>query len=101
MRRSRRCAGPDRAAPRAQSSPLPGYRARSCPIVGRVASSRPGPSGEEAMAASVARAAGAVPELVAGTLPLLDVEPYLAGEAGALERLGAELRWAFENVGFY
>ena len=53
------------------------------------------------MTPSIARAAGPVPELVAGTLPLLDVAPYLAGEAGALERLGAELRWAFENVGFY
>ena len=42
-----------------------------------------------------------MPELVAGTLPLLDVAPYLAGEAGALGRLGAELCWAFENVGFY
>ena len=53
------------------------------------------------MASSIPRAPGAMPELVAGTLPLLDVTPYLGGEAGALERLGAELRWAFENVGFY
>ena len=27
--------------------------------------------------------------------------PYLAGEPGARKRLGAELRWAFEKVGFY
>jgi isopenicillin N synthase-like dioxygenase len=42
-----------------------------------------------------------VPELVGGVFPLLDVEPYLAGEAGARDRLGAQLRWAFEKVGFY
>jgi isopenicillin N synthase-like dioxygenase len=41
------------------------------------------------------------PELVADTIPLLDVSRYLAGEAGAREKLGADLRWAFENVGFY
>jgi isopenicillin N synthase-like dioxygenase len=53
------------------------------------------------MSASIARAAGGRPELVADTIPLLDVAPYLAGAPGALDRLGAELRWAFENVGFY
>jgi isopenicillin N synthase-like dioxygenase len=41
------------------------------------------------------------PELIAETIPLLDATPYLAGEPGARERLGAELRWAFEHVGFY
>jgi isopenicillin N synthase-like dioxygenase len=34
-------------------------------------------------------------------LPVLDVGPYLAGEAGALESLAAELRQACEGVGFY
>ena len=53
------------------------------------------------MSASSARAAGRRPELVADTIPLLDVAPYLAGAPGALARLGAELRWALENVGFY
>jgi isopenicillin N synthase-like dioxygenase len=53
------------------------------------------------MSASIARAAGGRPELVADTIPLLDVAPYLAGAPGALDRLGAELRWAFDNVGFY
>jgi isopenicillin N synthase-like dioxygenase len=53
------------------------------------------------MASLSGRAARRSPERVAGTIPLLDVAPYLAGHAGALERLGAELRWAFENVGFY
>ena len=53
------------------------------------------------MSASIARAAGRRPELVADSIPLLDVAPYLAGAPGALAQLGAELRWAFENVGFY
>ena len=34
-------------------------------------------------------------------IPMLDVARYLAGEPGELERLGAQLRHAFENVGFY
>ena len=53
------------------------------------------------MSSSNAGAADIKPELVASTIPLLDVAPYLAGEPGARERLGAELRWAFEKVGFY
>ena len=40
-------------------------------------------------------------ELVAGEIPILDVAPFLAGEPGARARLAAQLRWAFENVGFY
>ena len=35
------------------------------------------------------------------TIPMLDVARYLAGEAGELERLGRQLRHAFEHVGFY
>jgi len=53
------------------------------------------------MSSSIARAARGMPELAAGTIPLLDVAPYLAGRPGARQRLGAELRWAFEHVGFY
>jgi len=53
------------------------------------------------MSSSTTGAAASRPELVASALPLLDVGPYLAGQPGARERLGAELRWAFENVGFY
>ena len=53
------------------------------------------------MSSSIAGAADARPELIASTIPLLDVAPYLAGEPGARERLGAELRWAFAKVGFY
>ena len=39
--------------------------------------------------------------MIGGVIPLLDVEPYLAGKPGALEKLGRELRYAFERVGFY
>jgi isopenicillin N synthase-like dioxygenase len=41
------------------------------------------------------------PPLIADAIPLLDVSAYLAGERASLETLAAELRWAFENVGFY
>lgn len=34
-------------------------------------------------------------------IPVLDLAAYLAGEPGALQRLGAELRRAFEQIGFY
>lgn len=34
-------------------------------------------------------------------IPILDLGPYLAGEAGALDALAAELRHAQEDVGFY
>lgn len=34
-------------------------------------------------------------------IPVLDLAPYLRGEPGALEKLGDELRYALENVGFY
>jgi isopenicillin N synthase-like dioxygenase len=34
-------------------------------------------------------------------IPVLDLGPYLRGDAGALEALGTELRHALENVGFY
>jgi isopenicillin N synthase-like dioxygenase len=37
----------------------------------------------------------------AEVIPVLDIAPLRAGEAGALERLGAELRRAFTEVGFY
>lgn len=43
-----------------------------------------------------------LPDTLAGeVIPLLDLGPYLRGEAGALDRLAAELRHAQENVGFY
>lgn len=42
------------------------------------------------------------PEAFAGEeIPLLDLGPYLADEAGALDRLAAALRHAQEKVGFY
>jgi isopenicillin N synthase-like dioxygenase len=34
-------------------------------------------------------------------IPVLDLGPYLRGDAGALEKLGTELRYALEKVGFY
>ncbi len=38
---------------------------------------------------------------MAEMIPVLDLGPLRAGEAGALQRLGAELRRAFTEVGFY
>ncbi len=40
-------------------------------------------------------------EFACEEIPILDLGPYLADEAGALERLATELRHAQENVGFY
>ncbi|HJQ55752.1 MAG TPA: 2-oxoglutarate and iron-dependent oxygenase domain-containing protein [Vineibacter sp.] len=34
-------------------------------------------------------------------IPVLDLAPYLAGAPGALEPLAAQLRHAFEHIGFY
>ena len=34
-------------------------------------------------------------------IPVLDVSRYIGGDQADLPRLGAELRYAFENVGFY
>lgn len=44
----------------------------------------------------VARKAG-----VDDVIPVLDLGPYLAGEAGAAERLAEQLRLAQETIGFY
>ena len=41
------------------------------------------------------------PTMIGGEIPLIDVSGFLAGEPGAAERAAAELRFAFENVGFY
>src|SRR5690242_7044029 len=47
-------------------------------------------------------ATGAPPApLIAGAIPLIDVAGHLAGDAGASRRAAAQLRWAFEHVGFY
>ena len=35
------------------------------------------------------------------TIPVIDLGPYLAGEAGALERTARELRFALTEIGFY
>ena len=39
--------------------------------------------------------------MIGGEIPLIDVSGFLAGRPGAAERAAAELRFAFENVGFY
>ncbi|HSS82387.1 MAG TPA: 2-oxoglutarate and iron-dependent oxygenase domain-containing protein, partial [Reyranella sp.] len=46
-------------------------------------------------------AAPVPPTMIGGEIPLIDVSGYLAGEPGAAERAAAELRFAFEHVGFY
>jgi isopenicillin N synthase-like dioxygenase len=35
------------------------------------------------------------------TIPVIDLGPYLAGEAGALDRTAQELRFALTEIGFY
>ena len=37
----------------------------------------------------------------AGTIPVIDLGPYLAGEPGARESAAAELRFALTSIGFY
>ena len=39
--------------------------------------------------------------MIAGAIPLIDVAGHLAGDGEASRRAASELRWAFENVGFY
>jgi hypothetical protein len=39
--------------------------------------------------------------MIAGAIPLVDVAGHLAGDGDASRRTAAQLRWAFENVGFY
>ncbi|WP_422000423.1 isopenicillin N synthase family dioxygenase [Reyranella sp.] len=43
----------------------------------------------------------APPVMVGGEIPLIDVTDFLAGRPGAAEVAAAQLRFAFENVGFY
>ena len=38
--------------------------------------------------------------MIAGAIPLIDVSGHLAGDAEASRKAAAQLRWAFENVGF-
>jgi isopenicillin N synthase-like dioxygenase len=46
-------------------------------------------------------AATTPPFMINGEIPRIDVAAYLAGVRGAAERTAAELRFAFEKVGFY
>jgi isopenicillin N synthase-like dioxygenase len=39
--------------------------------------------------------------MIAGAIPLIDVSGHLGGDAEASRKVAAQLRWAFENVGFY
>ena len=41
------------------------------------------------------------PAMIGGEIPLIDVSGFLAGEPGAARRAAEQLRFAFENVGFY
>jgi isopenicillin N synthase-like dioxygenase len=38
---------------------------------------------------------------IAGAIPLIDVAGHLAGDAESSRKAATQLRWAFENVGFY
>jgi isopenicillin N synthase-like dioxygenase len=53
---------------------------------------------------TIARAATpsiAPPVMIGSAIPLIDVSGFLAGTPGAAEKAASELRYAFENVGFY
>jgi len=39
--------------------------------------------------------------MIASAIPLIDVAGHLAGDAESSQKAAAQLRWAFENVGFY
>jgi isopenicillin N synthase-like dioxygenase len=52
-------------------------------------------------ATALSSGAAAPPTLIGGEIPLIDVSGYLAGRPGAAELAAAQLRFAFENVGFY
>jgi isopenicillin N synthase-like dioxygenase len=39
--------------------------------------------------------------MIAGAIPLIDVAGHLGGDAESSRKAVAQLRWAFENVGFY
>ena len=39
--------------------------------------------------------------MIAGAIPLIDVAGHLGGDREASRKAVAQLRWAFENVGFY
>lgn len=41
------------------------------------------------------------PTMIGGEIPLIDASDFLAGKPGAAERTAAQVRFAFERVGFY
>ena len=51
--------------------------------------------------ASTPSATTVLPTMIGGEIPRIDVSGFLAGTPGAAELAAAQLRFAFENVGFY
>jgi isopenicillin N synthase-like dioxygenase len=39
--------------------------------------------------------------MIAGAIPLIDVAGHLDGDASSSRKAATQLRWAFENIGFY
>jgi isopenicillin N synthase-like dioxygenase len=58
---------------------------------------------EAAMTQMTAHAASdlAPAPMIAGAIPRIDVAGHLAGDAESSRKAATQLRWAFENVGFY
>jgi isopenicillin N synthase-like dioxygenase len=52
-------------------------------------------------ATALSSGAAAPSTMIGGEIPLIDVSGYLAGRPGAAALAAAQLRFAFENVGFY
>jgi hypothetical protein len=40
-------------------------------------------------------------QMIAGAIPLIDIAGHIAGDAESSQKAAAQLRWSFENVGFY
>ena len=57
--------------------------------------------GVRAMRQATTLSVSAPTTLIGGEIPLIDVSGYLSGAPGAAQRTAAELRFAFEHVGFY
>ena len=55
------------------------------------------------MTQMTARVASDLPPapMIAGAIPRIDVAGHLAGNAESSRTAATQLRWAFENIGFY
>ena len=62
---------------------------------------RPERNGEMTQMAERAVTDRAPAAMIAGAIPLIDVSGHLAGDSEAGRKAAAQLRWAFENIGFY